>query len=113
MGVDDIEGPCCCVDAVGVAAGEAHVAAISRGGRPRRLLDDVLGDVDAEYLARSDAGRQVGGDRAGAAADIEEVVARAEVREEVAAGVLRGPPAMAAQHGFVVAVGVDVAVAHR
>src|SRR5262249_20886024 len=70
------------------------------------LRDHLVGPVDAHHGAGRDARREVERDRAGTAADVEQVEAGLEAVEEVRRGVLRGAPLVAAQHRLVVPVGV-------
>ena len=77
------------------------------------LGDDIGGRVDPDDTPRRHPCRQVDGDRARPAPDVEQVEPRPQVGEQVAGRVLGRPPPMAPQHALVVAVRVDVAHARQ
>ena len=107
MGVDDVERRVRQLEGVGVADRELDADA-GAGGVPGRLRDDLRRAIEAEHPARCDPGGEIERDRARTAPEVEHVEAGAQVREEVAGRVLRRAPGVAAQHGLVVAMGVDV-----
>ena len=108
VGVDDVER------VVGHGRGR-------RRRRPRRSTSTPARSAAARASASGSAetsmpstrpgrhpGGQVDGDRAGPAADVEQVHARAQRRQQVGRGVLRRPPAVRLQDGLGVPVGVRV-----
>ena len=72
MGVDDVEGVVVGLERVDVTDRELDVHPRS-GRRGPRLVERIGRDVDPEHAAGGHAGGQVDGDRARAAADVEEV----------------------------------------
>jgi hypothetical protein len=102
VGVHHVEGAVGLVDGVAVAQPELDVAVACRElpGRPQRRLHRL----DAHHVA--DPPRQVDGDRPRPAADVEQPVIRAQMRGEVAGGVLDRPGQVGAQHARGVPVGV-------
>jgi len=88
----------------GVRVADDEVDAVEVGHE----VEGVLGALERGDPTGSDKLGKVGGDRAGPAAHIEKRHPRAQVRQQVRGGVGRGAPAMRAQDGLVVAVGVDV-----
>jgi hypothetical protein len=71
-------------------------------------IEDVVREVDAHGASGRDETRELNGDGARSAPDVQEVLARFEVREQEPRGVLRGTPSVAAQHRFVMAVRVAI-----
>ena len=107
VGVDDVERVVVGRERVDVADLERDVHPARVGGGPR-LGQRIGGDVDAHHPAGRHAGGQVDGDRARAAADVEQVEPGPQRREQVAGGVLGGAPAVRLQHRLGMAVGVGV-----
>src|SRR5262249_26397225 len=71
-----------------------------------RLGEDITGRIDADHAALRHQGSEPGRNRAWPAADVEDLHAWRQMREQVACGVLRRSPAVRAQHAVVVAVQV-------
>jgi hypothetical protein len=95
VGVHDVEAAVRIVQGVDVAGGEAEVrpAAARRTG----LLDDLRRRVDAGHLPLRHPVGQARGDRAGTAADIEDLRVRGEERQQEGGAVLGGAPLVRAQ----------------
>ena len=105
MGVDDVEGVVGQVEGVYVAHDEVGIdAAIAELGAAegQRLLVGLQGGDPARGHPLGEVGR----DRPGSGADVEQLLAGPQVRQQVAAGVLGGPPAVRAEHRLGVPVGV-------
>jgi hypothetical protein len=105
MCMDHVERRIGDIERVHVADGELDPGLVQRP----RLFDDLGRRVDAEHATGRDQRGELDGDRARTAPDVEQVQAGPKVWEQVAGRVLRRAPPMAAQHGVVVSVGVDVA----
>ena len=73
----------------------------------RAFGKDILGGVDPGNPSRSHEPGKVARDRARAAADIEEVETRTELRDQVRGGVLRCPGTVGAKDAVVMPVGVQ------
>jgi len=99
------------VERVHVADGEGRVVDALRGGVAGGGSDDLGRQIDAHHGAGCDETREVERDGAGTAADVEHPQPRSQVRQQVRGGVLRGAPAVRAQHALVVPVGVSGPVA--
>ncbi len=108
MRMHDVEGRVLDVERVDVARREAHCVGAALGAQRLGLRDHLVGTVDADDGARRDACGEIQGDRAGPAADVEEVETGFEAVEEVRGGVLRGAPLVTAQHRLVVPVSVGL-----
>ena len=72
-----------------------------------RGVDRRDGRVDSDDPAGSHPRREIERDVAGTAADVEEVEAGPQRREQVRGRILRGAPAVRAQHALVMAVRVS------
>ena len=109
VGVDHVEGAVGEVQGVDVGHGEGDpVRQPPLPGVRAGLVQDVRGGVHRRDRAfRADQLGQVGGDRAGAAADVQDGHARPQLAGQVRGRVRRGAPAVRAQDRLVVAVGVD------
>ena len=112
MGMDDIERRIREFERVHVADRELDGDAGALGMAPG-LGNDVARTVDPDHAAGGHAPREVGGDRARAAADVEQIEAGLQAGEQVGGGVLGRAPGVAAQDGLVVTVGVDVGARGR
>ncbi len=111
--VHDVERSRCEICGPEVTNEEGHVVDTPRPRAYAGLFYDVGRQVDADGAARRDPCRQVSGQGAGSAADVEQIHAGSQQRQEIGRRVLRGPPAMRAQNRIVVAVGVGLGGRHR
>ncbi len=112
MGVDHVEGVVGQVERVHVSDDEVDVAHAAPLELDPGQVEGLGGGLQRGDPARRDERGEVGGDGAGPAADVEQAHPRLEVAQQVAGGVLRGAPAVRAQHRGVVAVGVRRGGAH-
>ena len=111
VGVDHVEGVVC--ERQGGAVGEHHLGSLDALGGELTAGQGggLLGDLDCgEVLGADDAG-EVRGDGAGPAAQVEQSVARPQMRHQVGGGVLSRTATMPGHHGSAVPVGV-VVLAH-
>ena len=67
-------------------------------------FDRVRRGIDAANAAGIQTLGEVGRHRPGAAADVEQVQPRPQVRKQIGCGVLNGSPAVGAEHALVVAM---------
>lgn len=107
VGVDHAEGVVRVVQRVHVRDREAGVLQPPRGGRGPGPLHDLRRPVHAGDVALRYPFRQIGGDGARPAADVQDPHVGPQGTEQVGGGVLGGAPGVRAQHGLVVAVRVD------
>ena len=112
MRVHDIEGPRFQSDLAEVAGNEMNVRRPSFLRVGSGFLHHHQLNVHANDLARCDESSEVNRERAGAATDIEQALASVEHWHQVRRGVACGAPAVGAQYGFLVTVGVGVARHH-
>jgi hypothetical protein len=111
VGVHDVEGAVRVVEGVGVADGERHVLRAD-GRRVRPGVDQRAGGgLDADDGAGCDPRGEVGGDRAGPAADVEHARARPQVGDQVGGRAGHRPAGVRAEHagGVPVRVGLQSA----
>ena len=113
VGVDDVVAVVGGVEAVHVADREGHVGRAPLGRLRGGGGDDLLRGVQADHRAGGDPVGQVAGQRARAAAHVQQRLSRLQVGEEVGRRVRGGAPAVAPQHALVVAVRVPVGHARR
>ena len=106
MRVHDVERVVVDVERVQIGGPELDVGRSLALTFGERGFDRGGRDVDAEHRRRRDPCGQVERDGARAAADVEDRRARNEMGNEVRGRVLDRPPAVRAQHRFVMAVGV-------
>ncbi len=109
MCVHDVEGRIGERQGIGVTDAELQRR---HGGAPCRLGDHRLGAVDTDRGARGHQRREIAGDGARTATDVEQRQPGRQVVEEVGRRVRRGSLPMGSEHTVVVPVGVDLAVAH-
>lgn len=83
VGVGDVEAVIVVGQAVDVAFLNRHVGEATIGGHLGGLVDHRLFPLDPDHLARSHQLGEIGRDRSRSAADVEESLARLQVREEV------------------------------
>ena len=106
VGVDDVERGVGHVEVVGVA--DRELGAARRRSRVAWAMTSAEASTPSTRPGATAAG-EVDRDRARAAPEVEQVHARAQVRQQVAGRVLGRAPGVAAQHRLVMTVGVDVA----
>ena len=110
VSVDHVEASGLPVERVHVPDREGHVVHPLRAGVGSGLCDYQRLPVHAEDPPGSDDAGEVDGDGARSAADVEDVHTRTQMVEKVTGRVFGGTPPMAAQHGLLVAMRIDVLV---
>ena len=109
VGVDDVECLVVELERVRVCGPELDAGDRARAEQAPSFGYHTLLAVDADGPTRGDTGGEVERDRAGPAPDVEEPHPRREKRQQIAGRVFGRPPAVAAEHRLVVAMGVRVA----
>ena len=104
--MDDIECVVGKVELVHVRGRERDVGQIAALRLSAGHVEDVVDLVDGGHRPGRDPGGEVRGDRPGAASDVQHRQPRLQMGQQVARGVLRGAPLVAAQHRLVVPVRV-------
>jgi hypothetical protein len=105
--VDDVERAVGELQRVDVRHREVHIVQLPVGDRPPGLRQHLFACVRRGHPAGLHPFGQIRRNGAGAAADVQQRGAGAQVREQVGGGVLGGAPGVGAQHAGVEAVGVD------
>ncbi|GEL20381.1 hypothetical protein PA7_42180 [Pseudonocardia asaccharolytica DSM 44247 = NBRC 16224] len=111
VGVHDVECADPLVEGEHVALPEGDVAHARALGVRAGLSQHGRGGVDPDDGARGYPPREVDGDRARAAADVQDVHPGTQVRGEVGGGVVHAPPVLRPQHAL--GVPLPVAVCRR
>jgi hypothetical protein len=106
VGMDDIKAGVLELEVVDVTL--SHLGVVEIGQPAAGLIQHGSGAVDGHDPAGRDPAGQVGGQRGRAAPHVEQARPRAEVVEEIGGRVLCRPPAVRAEDGVVMAMGVDV-----
>ncbi len=113
VGVRRIEGGVAVRQGIRVCPGEEHGARLRSGGPIRRGPQHPGVGVDSDDGAGGDGGRQLAGDAAGPAPDVDEVHARSEMRGEVGGRVGDRAAAVGEHDGHVVTVAVGLGARHE